>query len=55
MAGIIEEGEEILEETGAVRDAGIIAACQKVEHYEIASYGTMSSFAKLLGYKEEKK
>ena len=57
MAGILEEGEGILEETepGAVRDAGIIAACQKVEHYEIASYGTMSSYAKLLGHKEAKK
>ena len=39
MQGILDEGEGILEETqpGAVRDAGIIAACQKVEHYEIAS------------------
>jgi ferritin-like metal-binding protein YciE len=50
MAGILEEGEGILEETepGAVRDAGIIAACQKVEHYEIASYGTMISYARIL-------
>ncbi len=57
MAGILKEGEGILEETepGAVRDAGIIAACQKVEHYEIASYGTMSSFARLLEHKEAKK
>ncbi|WP_322969467.1 ferritin-like domain-containing protein [Faecalibacter sp. LW9] len=57
MQGILDEGEGILEETeaGAVRDAGIIAACQKVEHYEIASYGTMSSYAKLLGHKEAKK
>lgn len=57
MQGILDEGEDILESTeaGAVRDAGIIAACQKVEHYEIASYGTMSSYAKLLGYKEAKK
>ena len=54
MAGIIEEGEGILEETevGAVRDAGIIAACQKAEHYEIASYGTMIAYAKLLNHKE---
>lgn len=54
MAGILEEGEGILEETepGSVRDAGIIAACQKVEHYEIASYGTMVSYANLLGQKE---
>jgi ferritin-like metal-binding protein YciE len=56
MAGILEEGEGILEETepGAVRDAGIIAACQKVEHYEIASYGTMISYAKILKNKEAK-
>lgn len=56
MEGILEEGEGILEETqpGAVRDAGIIAACQKVEHYEIASYGTMISYAGLLKHKEAK-
>ncbi|MCR9065857.1 MAG: ferritin-like domain-containing protein [Cytophagales bacterium] len=54
MAGLIEEGEEIIEETesGDVRDAGIIMACQKVEHYEIASYGTLAAFAKVLGYKK---
>lgn len=54
MAGILEEGEGIMKETqpGAVRDAGIIAACQKVEHYEIASYGTMVSYARLLKNKE---
>lgn len=57
MQGILDEGEDILASTemGPVRDAGIISACQKVEHYEIASYGTMSSYAKLLGYKEAKK
>ena len=51
MEGLIKEGEEIMEETqpGPVRDAGIIAAAQKVEHYEIASYGTMAAFAKTLG------
>src|SRR5690606_25936247 len=56
MAGILEEGEGILEETepGAVRDAGIIASCQKVEHYEIASYGTMASYARHLKNKESK-
>jgi ferritin-like metal-binding protein YciE len=56
MAGIIDEGEGILEEThlGAVRDAGIIAACQKAEHYEIASYGTMVAYARLLKHKEAK-
>lgn len=54
MDGIIKEGDGILEETkiGAVRDAGIIAACQKVEHYEIASYGYLATYAKLLGHKE---
>lgn len=51
MAGLIKEGESILEETvpGAVRDAGIIAASQKIEHYEIATYGTLCAFAKTLG------
>lgn len=52
MAGILEEGETILKETqeGPVRDAGIISACQKVEHYEIATYGTLIAFSELLGY-----
>lgn len=51
MAGLLEEGKGLLEETepGPVRDAGIIAASQKVEHYEIATYGTLFSFAKVLG------
>ncbi len=50
MEGILKEGESILKETeiGDVRDAGIIAACQKVEHYEIATYGTLVSWAKTL-------
>lgn len=54
MEGLIKEGEGILEETetGAVRDAGIIAASQKIEHYEIATYGTLAAFAKTLGEKE---
>lgn len=54
MEGLIKEGESILEETepGPVRDAGIIAASQKIEHYEIASYGTMVAFAKTLGEDE---
>ncbi|MBD3582202.1 YciE/YciF ferroxidase family protein [Flavobacterium selenitireducens] len=57
MAGLIKEGEEILEETehGPVRDAGIIAASQKVEHYEIATYGTLYTFAKTLGLNDEAK
>ncbi len=51
MAGLITEGEHMMRETaqGAVRDAAIIAAAQKVEHYEIASYGTLCAFAKVLG------
>ncbi len=51
MAGLIKEAGEILESTevGVVRDAGIIAAGQKVEHYEIATYGTLCTFAKTLG------
>ena len=53
MDGLIKEGEEILEETqiGAVRDTGIIAASQKIEHYEIATYGTLAAFAKTLNHK----
>jgi ferritin-like metal-binding protein YciE len=51
MKGLIEEGSEILEEKGeeSVLDAGIIAAAQKVEHYEIATYGTLRTWANLLG------
>lgn len=54
MEGLIEEGKGILEETeiGVVRDAGIIAASQKIEHYEIATYGTLRQFAETLGYTE---
>lgn len=51
MDGLIAEGETIMEDTelGPVRDAGIISASQKIEHYEIASYGTLVAFAKILG------
>jgi ferritin-like metal-binding protein YciE len=51
MKGLIEEGSEILHEDGeeSVIDAGIIVAAQKVEHYEIASYGSVRTFAQLLG------
>jgi ferritin-like metal-binding protein YciE len=54
MEGLIKEGESIMEETeaGPVRDAGIISASQKIEHYEIASYGTLAAFAKTLGENE---
>jgi ferritin-like metal-binding protein YciE len=52
MKGLIEEGEEILEKDAepAVKDALMIAAAQKVEHYEIATYGTLCTWAKVLGY-----
>jgi ferritin-like metal-binding protein YciE len=51
MEGLLKEGEGILEDTepGPVRDAGIILAAQKVEHYEIATYGTLVAFAGTLG------
>jgi ferritin-like metal-binding protein YciE len=51
MEGLIKEANEIMESTaeGVVRDAGIILAGQKVEHYEIATYGTLTAFAKILG------
>lgn len=57
MKGLIEEGSEILKEDGedSVLDAGMIVAAQKVEHYEIASYGSMRTFANLLGKDEEAK
>ncbi|QIY89385.1 YciE/YciF ferroxidase family protein [Chryseobacterium gallinarum] len=50
MQGLLDEGKSIMEETeaGTVRDAGIIAAAQKVEHYEIATYGTLAAYAKVL-------
>ncbi|SHJ96673.1 YciE/YciF ferroxidase family protein [Epilithonimonas mollis] len=50
MQGLLDEGNSIIEETepGTVRDAGIIAAAQKVEHYEIATYGTLAAYAKIL-------
>jgi ferritin-like metal-binding protein YciE len=53
-AGLIKEAEEIMESTerGVVRDAGIISAAQKVEHYEIATYGTLRTFAQTLGEHE---
>lgn len=52
--GLIKESEEIMEEceTGSMRDAGIISAAQKVEHYEIATYGTLRQFAETLGLTE---
>jgi ferritin-like metal-binding protein YciE len=57
MKGLIVEGSEILKEEGedSVLDAGMIVAAQKVEHYEIASYGSVRTFANLLGKDEEAK
>jgi ferritin-like metal-binding protein YciE len=54
MAGLIKEADEIMTDTdaGMMRDAGIISAGQKVEHYEIATYGTLRQFATTLGYDE---
>ena len=54
MEGLIEEANEVIESTekNEIRDAALIAAAQKVEHYEIASYGTIATYAKLLGQKE---
>jgi len=54
MAGLIEEGSEAIEHEGSdtLRDAAIIAAAQRVEHYEIAAYGCVVEYAKLLELKE---
>jgi ferritin-like metal-binding protein YciE len=54
MAGLIQEAQDIMKdsEDGPMCDAGIISAGQKVEHYEIASYGTLKTFAHTLGIKE---
>lgn len=54
MQGLLDEGKGIMEETkaGAIRDVGIIAASQKVEHYEIATYGSLAAYAKVLGEKK---
>jgi ferritin-like metal-binding protein YciE len=51
MEGLVEEGSEMMSEKGepAVIDAGLIAAAQRVEHYEIAGYGTVRTYARLLG------
>lgn len=54
LEGLVEEAQEIIDsvEAGPVRDAGLIGAAHKVEHYEIATYGTLSALATKLGYKE---
>ena len=57
MQGLIEEANEMMSEEveDTVFDAGIIAAAQKVEHYEIASYGTVVTYAKLIKHREATK
>ncbi|MEJ8843462.1 ferritin-like domain-containing protein [Lacibacter sp. H375] len=57
MAGLMKEAEAIIDECepGAMCDAGIIAGAQKIEHYEIASYGTMRQFAETLALPEAAK
>ena len=58
MEGLIEEADEVIESTekNEVRDAALIAAAQKkVEHYEIASYGTLATLAEQLGYRKAAK
>ncbi|SAL01953.1 hypothetical protein AWB80_08244 [Caballeronia pedi] len=57
MEGLVEEGQEQIEdfEEGPIRDAALIAAAQKVEHYEIATYGTLATLADQLGFKEASK
>ena len=51
MEGVLKEGEEMIDSTeaGSVRDAGLIAAAQRVEHYEMAGYGSAREFARQLG------
>ena len=57
MLGLIEEGKEIIEEDGepAVKDAALIAAAQRVEHYEMAGYGCVRTFARVLGLSKAEK
>ena len=52
MAGLIEEGKKVMEQDAepAVLDAALIASAQKVEHYEIASYGCVCTYAEMLGH-----
>nr|MBI1230326.1 DUF892 family protein [Cytophagales bacterium] len=55
MEGLLSEANDILDDTKSdtmVRDAGIIIACQKVEHYEIASYGSLVALAKKMGHND---
>ena len=54
MKGLLKEGQELMEgsDAGALRDAMMITAAQKVEHYEIATYGTVRTYAQLLGERD---
>ena len=54
MQGIIEEGKEVMEKEGEgpVIDAALIASAQRVEHYEIAAYGCLRTYAQLLGLEQ---
>lgn len=54
MKGLVEEGAEAIDEhdKGSVRDVALIGAAQRVEHYEIAAYGTVVAMAKLMGHDE---
>lgn len=57
MAGIIDEANDIIDDTDAgtsQRDAGLIMAAQKAEHYEIATYGSLAQLAEIMGYMEAK-
>lgn len=55
MKGIIEEGEDLMDvdAPGMVCDAGIISSAQRVEHYEIAGYGTVRTYARQLGFEDD--
>jgi ferritin-like metal-binding protein YciE len=55
IEGIIDEGEDMMEENApdSVADAALIAAAQRVEHYEIAAYGTVRTYARRLGFEDQ--
>lgn len=57
MEGLIKEGEEVIKASGdaKVKDAALIAAAQRVEHYEMAGYGTVRTYADELGFSDAKK
>jgi ferritin-like metal-binding protein YciE len=54
MEGLLKEGEDIIKQSGhrAAKDAALISAAQRVEHYEMAAYGSAKTYADLLGYDE---